>query len=61
MLKIHEHVGSSVGHTVVEDGLDKELSTYYWQAVFVPMFTLFGLYIVYVTRKAFEAFLVKNV
>ena len=53
MFKIHEHVGSSVGHTVVEDGLDKEFSTYYWQAVFMPMFALFGLYIVYVTSKAF--------
>lgn len=53
MFKIHEHLGSDVGHKVVEDGLDKEFVTYYWQAVFMPMFALFGLFIVYVTSKAF--------
>ena len=53
MFKIHENVGSDVGHSVVEDGLNKEFATYYWQAVFMPMFALFGLIIVYITSKAF--------
>jgi len=53
MFKIHENIGSDVGHRVVEEGLDKEFTSYYWQAVFMPMFALFGLFIVYITSKAF--------
>ncbi len=53
MFKIHENLGSAVGHAVVEDGLNKEFTSYYWQAVFMPIFAFFGLFIAYVTSRAF--------
>ncbi len=60
MFKIHENIGSNVGQIVVKEGLDKEFTSYYWQAVFMPLFALFGLFIIYVTSKAFVEIVCKK-
>lgn len=53
MFKIHENLGSQVGHAVVNDALSMNFISYYWQAVFMPIFAIFGLYIFYATYKEF--------
>ncbi len=53
MFKIHENLGSNIGSAVVNDILEVKFISYYWQAVFMPIFALFGFYIFYVTYKEF--------
>jgi len=53
MLQIHEHIGSDIGEVMTEEVLKTGFKSYYWQALFMPLFAFFGIYIIYVTGKKF--------
>jgi hypothetical protein len=53
MFRIHENIGSDIGDAMVNDILKINFISYYWQVAFMPIFSLFGFYIFYITSKEF--------